>query len=280
VSVPLILLSWGFSFADTASWLKALLFGFEIGQVRISLARIVFALLLFFAFYFATRLLQRWLKGTVLQPTRMDAGIAHSIHTGIGYAGIGIAALIAISYGGLDITNLAIVAGALSVGIGFGLQSIVNNFVSGLILLVERPVKVGDWIVVKENEGHVRRISVRSTEIETFDKASVIVPNSDLIQHAVKNWTHRNSLGRTTITVKTPVSSDPDQVREILLKAADECAAVLKHPAPQATFDHFSKDALEFSLNAVVPDVNRAAAVETELRTAVFKAFKSAGIVA
>ena len=157
-------------------WFKAALFGFKVGNVEISLTRVLMALAILVAGYFGTRMLQRSLEQSVLVPPRMDAGIANSIRTAIGYAGIGASVLLAASYAGLDFTNLAIVAGALSVGIGFGLQSVINNFVSGLILLVERPVKVGDWIVVGNDEGYVRRISVRSTEIETFDRSSVIIP--------------------------------------------------------------------------------------------------------
>ena len=129
--------------------------------------------MLFIALLFATRLFQRWLRERALQQTRMDPGIVNSIDTVVGYAGIALASLLAISYAGFDITNLAIVAGALSIGVGFGLQSIVNNFVSGLILLIERPIKVGDWIVLGDQQGNVRRISVRATEIETFDRASL-----------------------------------------------------------------------------------------------------------
>ena len=190
------MLQWGFSGADIRDWFKSLFFGLEIGQFRISLARILLGIVLFIALLFATRLFQRWLRERALQQTRMDPGIANSIDTVVGYAGIALAALLAVSYAGLDITNLAIVAGALSVGIGFGLQSIVNNFVSGLILLIERPIKVGDRIVVGDQQGLVRRISVRATEIETFDRASLIVPNSELITGRVLNWTHRDSLGR------------------------------------------------------------------------------------
>ena len=127
------------------------------------------------------------LRAGALAQSRMDPGLANSIYTGAGYIGFAVAALAAIAYAGFDITSLAIVAGALSVGIGFGLQSIVNNFVSGLILLVERPIKVGDWISIKEGEGYVRRIAVRSTEIETFGRASLIVPNSELITQTVVN---------------------------------------------------------------------------------------------
>jgi small-conductance mechanosensitive channel len=277
VAIPLVLLSWGFSGADLLGAMKAAIFGFEIGQFRISLARILLAALLFFALLFATRMLQRWLGASVLQPSRVDAGIAHSIHMGVGYAGVAIAALVALAYAGLDVTNLAIVAGALSVGIGFGLQSIVNNFVSGLILLVERPVKVGDWIVVKEQEGYVRRISVRATEIETFDRASLIVPNSELITGTVTNWTHRNAMGRLIIKVGVSYKADPEQVRDILMGVA-ESSSILKQPPPRVVLDDLGPSALEFSLRVFIPDVTQALDVQTELRLAILKSFQIAGI--
>ncbi|HJU32456.1 MAG TPA: DUF3772 domain-containing protein, partial [Hyphomicrobiaceae bacterium] len=219
-ALPFLMLQWGFSGAEIRDWFKSLFFGVEIGQFRISLARILIGIVLFIALLFATRLLQRWLRERALQQTRMDPGIVNSIDTVVGYIGIGLAALLAVSYAGLDITNLAIVAGALSVGIGFGLQSIVNNFVSGLILLVERPIRVGDRIVVGDQQGLVRRISVRATEIETFDRASLIVPNSELITGRVLNWTHRDSLGAVNVKVGVGYNSDPEQVIAVLKKCA------------------------------------------------------------
>jgi small-conductance mechanosensitive channel len=197
---------------------------------------------------------------------------------GIGYAGIGLAGLAALSYAGLDFTHLAIVAGALSVGIGFGLQAIFNNFVSGIILLVERPVKVGDWIIVNGREGFVRRINVRATEIETFDRASVIVPNSQLITGEVINLTHRNAMGRVLIKVGASYKADPEQVMRILQGVADKSSSILRLPAPGVGFDDFGPDSMMFSLVAFVADVGQRGAVQNELRIAINTAFREAGI--
>ncbi|MBL8566366.1 MAG: mechanosensitive ion channel family protein [Hyphomicrobiaceae bacterium] len=278
IAAPLLLFSWGFSSPEVFGWLHNAIFGFQLGGFQISLARILLAIVLFAAVIFATRILQRWMQSTVLRPAHIDAGLANSIHTGVGYAGFGIASLSAISYGGLDITNVAIVAGALSVGIGFGLQSIVNNFVSGLILLVERPIKVGDWIHVGEFEGHVRRISVRSTEIETFDRSSVIVPNSQLISGTVRNRTHRNTIGRVMVEVGVSYSADPAQVRDLLLRTAQRCPALSSFPAPFVLFKNFGASSLDFTIFGYISDVSKTGAAATELRIAVFQALRQSGI--
>jgi small-conductance mechanosensitive channel len=277
-ALPLLMLQWGFSGADIRDWLKALLFGFEIGQFRISLARILIGIALFTALLFVTRMVQRWLRDNVLVQPRIDPGIANSVDTAIGYAGVGLALLMALSYAGLDITSLAIVAGALSVGIGFGLQSIVNNFVSGLILLVERPVKVGDWIVVGSEQGNVRRISVRSTEVETFDRASLIIPNSELITGRVLNWTHRSPLGRAVVVVQVAPTADPEQVMKLLLACAEKHPLALQVPAPFVSFDDFNGNELKFTVGVVVADVYTRGKVATELRVAVLKALIDNGI--
>ncbi|NOU08211.1 MAG: mechanosensitive ion channel family protein [Hyphomicrobiaceae bacterium] len=277
-ALPLLLLQWGFSSADIRDWFKAAIFGFEIGQFRISLARILLGLLLFMALIFTTRLIQKWLRDSVLAAPRVDPGIANSVDTAVGYGGIGLAALISVSYAGFDITSLAIVAGALSVGIGFGLQSIVNNFVSGLILLVERPIKVGDWIVVGGDQGNVRRISVRSTEIETFDRASLIVPNSELISGRVLNWTHRNHLGRIIIKLPLPPVESAEQVLKILVDAALAHPDVVKTPPPAAGLDAFTTSQYDFSLRATLDDVTQGGKVQSDLRLDILKRLRDAGI--
>jgi small-conductance mechanosensitive channel len=228
--------------------------------------------------YAAARLFQGWLDAQVLLPAGISGGVRNSIRTGVGYVGILIAALAAISYAGFNLSSIAIVAGALSVGIGFGLQNLVNNFVSGLILLAERPIRVGDQVVVGGEEGIVRKISVRSTELETFDRANVLIPNSYFIAEKVKNWTFRNSIRRVALPVGAAYGSDAHQVRDVLLKVARDNSRVLTAPEPFVTLDEFAAASLNFTLYAFVGDINIAGGVRTELAMAVLDAFKEAGI--
>jgi potassium-dependent mechanosensitive channel len=279
VAIPALLLQWGFQIADIRDWLKAALFGFEVGQFKISLVRILIGVGLFTGLLFATRLVQTWLRDNVLKPPRMDTGIANSIDLAVGYTGTILAGLLAVSYAGFDITSLAIVAGALSVGIGFGLQSIVNNFVSGLILLVERPIKVGDWVVVGGDQGIVRSISVRATEIETFNRATLIMPNSEFITGRVLNWTHRDALGQIKVKLVTDATADADKVIALLVRCGDACPRLLKSPKPMATLDNFSTAGLEFTLRGTVADVMSGLSVQTELRLAILKALQSEGML-
>jgi small-conductance mechanosensitive channel len=277
-TIPVLMLQWGFSGPDIRDWSKRLLFGFEIGQFRISLVRILVGIAIFVTFVFITRLVQRRLRENVLVAPRMDPGIANSIDTAVGYAGTGLGAIAAISYAGFDITNLAIVAGALSVGIGFGLQSIVNNFVSGLILLIERPIKVGDLVVVGGEQGIVKRISVRSTEIETSDRASLIVPNSELVTGRVLNWTHRNALGRVVMKFSSGPDTDPRLVLAVLAECANRHPHVLSEPAPVAVFEGYSPTTTDFSLRVLLPDITHSLKVQSDLRVAIYEALRRAHI--
>ena len=162
--------------------------------------------------------------------------------------------------------------------IAFGMQSVVSNFVSGLILLAERPIKIGDLVVAGGEEGYVRKISVRSTEIETFDGANVLIPNSFFISEKVKNWTLRNNTGRVAIHVGVAHGADPRQVKAILLEVAQAHPAVMRSPAPVADFEDIGGSALEFKLYAFVYDLNSSGTVRTDLRIAVLDAFQAAGI--
>lgn len=277
-SVPLILLQWGFNWRDVTDWLRQLFFGFQIGNTQISIAAILAAVIVFVVGYLAAKLFQGWLDSHVLRPAGLSGSVRDSIRTGVGYLGVFIAGLIAFSYAGLDLSNLAIVAGAFSVGIGFGLQSVVSNFVSGLILLAERPIKVGDWVVVGGEEGLVRKISVRSTEIETFDRANVVVPNSYFITETVKNWTLHNNMGRITIAVGVDYDCDPRTVRDVLLKVAKDHVNVMANPEPFVLFEDFGNDALQFKLFVYVYDLTKGIGTRTDLRIAIYEAFRDAGI--
>jgi potassium-dependent mechanosensitive channel len=274
----LILAPWGIESDDMLSYMKAAFFGLKVGDVNIALSTIVVSVLLFLAGFIATRAIQRWLDAKFLPHTQLDTGLRNSIKTSLGYVGVTIAAAIALSHVGLSFDKFAIVAGALSVGIGFGLQSIVSNFVSGLILLWERAIRVGDWIVVGEEQGFVRRINVRSTEIETFDRATVIMPNSNIVSGVVKNWVRTDRVGRITIDVRAPYDCDPEQVRKILMTCAKANDQVLAIPAPLVLFSHFGESALHFQLMCFVDDVLTAVFTKSDLHYAIFSQLKAAGI--
>lgn len=278
LAAMLVLAPWGIQSNDFLGYVRAAFVGFKVGDVRISLLEVVIAIALFLAAMVATRAVQRWLDSRFLPRTSLDTGLRNAIRTSFGYVGFLLAASLGLSHLGLGFEKLAIVAGALSVGIGFGLQSIVNNFVSGLILLWERAIRVGDWIVVGDEQGHVRRINVRSTEIETFDRATVIVPNSNLVSGVVKNRVRSDRVGRVLIAVPVSYDSDPDKVRDILIGLAKANEFVLKIPAPSVGFASFGANALQFELVCFVDDVEAGARVKSDLHFEIFRAFREAGI--
>jgi small-conductance mechanosensitive channel len=278
LSVPLIMLQWGYSAPDIREWYRQLFFGLHIGNTEVTLGALLASILVFGIGYAAARLFQGWVDARVLLPAGISGGVRNSIRTGIGYIGIIIAALAAFSYAGFNLSSIAIIAGALSVGIGFGLQNLVNNFVSGLILLVERPIKVGDQVVVGGEEGYVRKISVRSTELETFDRATVIIPNGYFISEKVKNWTLRDKIRRVAIPIGVAYGSDPRQAQAVLLKVAVDNPDILKTPEPAVTLDEFSPASIKFTLYAFVDDINKAGSIRTQLSMAILDAFAEAGI--
>lgn len=269
---------WGLFAADFFGVVRDAALGFRIGDVTISVTAILTAFLILLVGILATRGAQRWLNMRFLPRTTLEPGLQNSVSTIFGYVGVIAALLLALAQMGLDFQKITIVAGALSIGIGFGLQSVVSNFVSGLILLAERPIRVGDIINVKGEEGRVQRIHVRATEIETGDNASVIIPNSELITGVVKNWTHANTFSRIVVKVGVGYDSDVEKVRNILLELAKDHPKLMQSPAPVAFITGFGDSAINFELGGVVRNIGDGASVKSDLYFSVLERFRAEGI--
>ncbi|MFW5969395.1 MAG: mechanosensitive ion channel domain-containing protein [Halofilum sp. (in: g-proteobacteria)] len=278
----LTLLMWGLSETGLAFIMRMLNEGIRLGDFEIVPIRFVWGLVALIigigiTGWFKQRLDQRWLGRS-----RMERGAREAIVTVTGYVGIALALLIGLAVAGVKFTNLAIIAGALSVGIGFGLQNIFNNFVSGLILLFERPVKTNDWVVVGPTEGYIKRISIRSTQIETFDRADVIVPNSELIQGQVTNWMLRDPFGRVIVPVRAAYGTDPEQVRDLLLQIAQDHPQVISDallaPPPIVLFRRLGEFAMEFEIRAFIRDIEYFLGVVSDLNFEIERIFRENGI--
>jgi small-conductance mechanosensitive channel len=273
---------WGYSETFWSLVRQGITEGFELGPVRIIPIHwvtgiVVFSILVTLVSWIRNEVLPGWIR-----KSRIERGAQEAIVTLTGYIGIIIAALIGLSLAGFSFTNLAIIAGALSVGIGFGLQNIVNNFISGIILLFERPIRTGDWVVVGNTEGYVRKISIRSTQIETFDRADVIVPNSELISNQVTNWMLHDPWGRVIVPVGVAYGSDVEKVREVLLQAAREHPLVmtdgLRVSPPRVLFRSFGDSALNFELRCFIRNVDQRLVTLSELNFAIEKALREENI--
>jgi potassium-dependent mechanosensitive channel len=278
VVVPPLLGPWGLFATDVFDFLAQVASGIRVAGITISLTAILTAFVWLVVGVLAARGAQRWLETRFMPRTGIDPSLQHSAATLIGYALLIAAITLALAHLGIEPQQIALVAGALSVGIGFGLQSIVSNFVSGIILLAERPIRVGDWVVVKNEEGIVRRISVRATEIETFDRASVIIPNSEFITGPVKNLTHSDTMGRITVKVRAAYDSDVDAVRDLLVACACEHPQVLQTPPPRVFLMALGDFALELELRCIVANVNYGLTVKSDLQMEILRRFRAAGI--
>lgn len=277
-AIPLLALIWGARVVDIQDVWLSLKDGIVLGDTRISISDFITFVIIFFIGYTLTRLLQSALRLSVLPNTKIDTGAQNALVTGVGYIGIFFSALIAITSMGLDLSSLAIVAGALSVGIGFGLQAIVSNFLSGIILLVERPIKVGDWIQVGAYSGYVSKIAVRSTTIDTFDQANVIIPNADFISGTVTNMTHLSKRGRVKVPVGVAYDSDPVFVKEILMDIVSSNANILKSPGPSVFLLGFGPDSIDFEIRGILRDVNSITSTRSEINFEILRRFAQEGI--
>ncbi len=252
--------------------------GLAIGEAQIRPGAVLQALLVLALSLLAVKMLKRWLSNRYLPTTELDPGMQLSAATLFGYAGFVIAVALSLSAAGIGLERVAWIASALSVGIGFGLQAVVQNFVSGLILLAERPVKVGDWVSLGGVEGDILRINVRATEIQMGDRSTVIVPNSEFVTKTVRNVTRSNPLGLVQIKLPLPLSTDAEQVRELILQAFSDHEDVLDTPAPNVFLDGIEGGNLVFNAKGYVSSPRAAYGVRSALLFTLLKRLHDAGL--
>ncbi|WP_305042916.1 mechanosensitive ion channel family protein, partial [Geoalkalibacter sp.] len=269
---------WGFYDSFGEAWADLTGVGFTFGQVHLTLAMLMLSLLVIYLSIQASWVLRGVLDTQIFPYSSLDRGVSDAIKKLLHYFLVFIGFLLAMSLAGIEMRNFAVLAGAFGIGIGFGLQNIVNNFVSGLILLFERPVKVGDTVVVSNEWGTVRKIGLRSTLIETFDNSEVIVPNSQLIAEKVTNWTLTTTRARVILPVGVAYGSNVDRVMEILQEAGEKHSLVLEEPAPSAIFIGFGDSSLDFELRCYIGDVSKRLSVRSDLGRYVDRRFREENI--
>jgi len=250
----------------------------RIGDLTLAPQALLTALAVVCAGFLAIRVLKHWLSGSYFPHTTLEPGMQSSITTLLGYVGGVVVIAVALAGLGISVERIAWVASALSVGIGFGLQAIVQNFISGLILLAERPVKVGDWVVLGDTEGDVRRVNVRATEIQLWDRSTVIVPNSEFITKTVRNMTLGGAQGRVLLRLPAPLDTDARRMRELILQAFHAHPDILDTPAPSVTLEGIQNGTLTFLAIGYVGSPRQASGVRSEVLFAILDALRATGL--
>jgi small-conductance mechanosensitive channel len=278
ILLPSVLLIWGVYDSLEGATKGLLALGFNIGSQRITVGLLIIAAGFVYGSFLLSWIIQNLFINEVLLRRRVERGIRISINRLIHYVLIFLGFLLAISTLGFEITKLTIMLSALGVGIGFGLQGVVNNFVSGLILLFERPVRVGDYIELGGNWSEIKKIGLRATTVQTFNQADMIIPNADLVTNQVTNWTLSNRRVRLIIPVGVAYGSDVSLVIETLMACADAHAMVAKTPAPQVLFMRFGESTLDFELRVWISDVDNRLTTQSELHQEIDRRFREAKI--
>jgi small-conductance mechanosensitive channel len=251
----------------------------EIGKTHLTLWSIIYLVLLIFILLFVTAKLKRWVVYKLLEKSKIELGVRIAVGTIVRYLILILGFVIIMQTEGIDLSALTILAGALGVGIGFGLQNVTNNFVSGIIILFERPIKVGDRIEVGDVFGDVVNISMRSTTVITNDNIAIIVPNSDFISSKVINWSYNDRNVRFNIPIGVSYKEDPENVKKILLEIAADIEGVLKRPAPEVLFSEMGDSSINFVLRVWTDEyINKPLILKSLLYFEIFKRFKKAGI--
>lgn len=253
-------------------------FGFTMQNTRFTLENIVWAVVVFYIIIFISWVVRTLLETKFYPQKNIEKGAGISINLLIYYSFIILAITLSIGILGISFQNLLVVIGALGVGIGFGLQNIVNNFASGLILLFERSIKVGDIVVINGTWGSVKHMGLRATIVQTFANAEMIVPNSDLVASTVNNWTMTNRKTRFTVSVGVAYGSDPEKVKEVLLDIAKNQKNVLKDPAPSVMFTTFGENGMNFDLRCWVENIDNHWSSQDAVMYEIVKQFKANGI--
>ncbi|MBO4521122.1 MAG: mechanosensitive ion channel [Alphaproteobacteria bacterium] len=238
----------------------------------------ILAVTLFLAVSYISRKTLNVIFPRLFRRLRLNNSTENSISTIFGYFSILLALLISLSVMGVDLKSLGVLVGALSVGLGFGLQHIVNNFISGILILFERPFRIGDWIVINGHEGIVRKINIRSTELETFDKAQIIIPNADIISGALTNWTLHDSMGRLTINFGVGYASDLKKVIKLTLETTKGDDRILNDPPASVIVTSFDESSIGIQLRCYVGDISKRVLVKSDLIIKIHKIFQENSI--
>lgn len=279
IACGLVLLSlWGVSVDIMLHNFKNFLIGFDIGGVHISITSILLGILCFAISTYIFKLLRNSFDSGNLSKIEMDEGIRSSIISLLGFFGFIFSFILAIAVMGGSLRSITIIAGALSFGAGLGLQNVVSNLVAGLTILFERPIKVGDWVIVDGQEGIVKKINMRSTELETWSKSNIIIPNAAILSQSVINLTYSDRIGRIEIKVGVDYDSNIALVTKTLLEIAQANPKILPSPAPTVAFTEFGDSSLNFQLNCFTANIYDKSLISNELRERIILAFRDKNI--